>query len=223
MINIVENTPLSIVAIGTQRTYLKDKLLTLTKKQQLIRWCTFSMVLFIVSAAITGNATFNWLPWDIFSTLWIFFIVAIAGAAFGAIVDAKLFSLAAIVAPSLAISSIAPLVLGFAFVGIFVFLVGFIFIDNRCLDAILDLKNKYEAMEFADARACLEIKNWIDVPEILAFRNAVVDQQRRFILAEVNAMRDFYNSRDKRLKDIENNIAIDDACKEVYLGGIINS
>ena len=76
---------------------------------------------------------------------------------------------------------------------------------------LLDLKN-------CDSDKCLEIKEWLQDEDIRAFRDALVEQGRsQFIRAEYYAMQDHWKNRSERLRKQ----TAEEACKEIFLGGIM--
>ena len=64
----------------------------------------------------------------------------------------------------------------------------------------------------ADTRSCLEIKEWLTLPEIQSYRDQVIAQSRKFINAEVKMMRECYQNHQQAIKDDE----AQKACREVY-------
>lgn len=88
-------------------------------------------------------------------------------------------------------------------------------------DGVEDNLRELYGFTESDDEDCLNIIKWIELSEIKAFRCSVQNQGRRFIKAEVEAMKEFYESLDKRLSNDKKHTEIKAACKKVYLGGLI--
>ena len=67
-----------------------------------------------------------------------------------------------------------------------------------------------------DPKSCLDIKKFLTLPEIKAYRDKVIDQPRKFIRTEVDAMREHYEDHHKKLQEYSANAPIRQACREVY-------
>jgi hypothetical protein len=215
-VNILE-PPMSRDEISTMKGGLERNIVKLKANRTRTGQFFFWSLLCIIVAGVTGNAIFYWLPWAMltfayaYSTIFgivlgvfadIFFVViaAIIGVPTLVLAVTGGYSLAAIC------SAICIIVLAVTFQSFRAFQMTNTAVDNQDKDL--------ELLGDANADDCLEIRTWLSLPEVLKFRDAVVNEScRKFIVAEVEAMRDFYNS----FAEQENELAKKKACKEVYL------
>lgn len=70
---------------------------------------------------------------------------------------------------------------------------------------ILKYDSEEEDHQFATPDDCILLKTYLADPDIKAYRDKVVEQSRKFVQAEVEAMKEYYDGREKR-----------EACRAVY-------
>lgn len=71
--------------------------------------------------------------------------------------------------------------------------------------SIIAYDGEEESLQYATSDDCIDIKKYLADPDIKTYRDKVVEQPRKFVLAEVAAMKLYYDSSEKR-----------EACREVY-------
>lgn len=108
------------------------------------------------------------------------------------------------------LSILAILIISFVFFSFFYIHKNFTNIELK--------KNQLYSFEYVEQSHCIEIEQWLSVPEISEFRDFVVKNLcRKFIVSEFNAMNDFFCSTEERLYLEEQQKILDQACNNVYI------
>lgn len=215
----INNPPLSKEDISNLRTDLNNKFNKLNMKRKLFMWAAFFVATIAVALAIEWNAYSGLSPLGFYFKVGAFAVFGVFLSIYSGISIGGGFVIGAFIVAMAAVGAVvgadAPekIVIVFAGAGFVFGFIGLAFIEKIHNIEFAKLQRKRDGLEYTDTIASIKINNWLDFPEILTFQNAVVNQQRCFLKSEVDAMRDFYNSRYEKLKEIENNIAIEEACK----------
>lgn len=78
---------------------------------------------------------------------------------------------------------------------------------------ILEIKQ----FDIADRETCLQIIEWKQIPEIETFvHSVVVDQSRKFTVAEFNAMKVYFYSKNEKIEAEKREKEIENSCRDVY-------
>ena len=86
---------------------------------------------------------------------------------------------------------------------------------------IESLKGKQKSIQGSPKEACLEIREWLSDATIADFHKFVLAKSRQFTVSEVEAMRNYWESREERQKETQLQNDIEAACKEVYFTPLI--
>lgn len=221
----ITQKPLSAAELGQKREALTGQIASNEHQFRHHTWMLVALTVTVLVAAIAGNAYWGWLPWAYFAVVAVYSSVASVASAVSAISSA-LAALSALLTVACVIS-----VIGSATVvvdDLVVLAVGIVVIvgiatgiavckwASKQRDRIEQAKAAFAALSDADRAVCLEIRDWLTDETIRQYRDWVQEEGRVFTLGEVEAMRAYWDARDKRQAEAERAAVIDAACREVY-------
>lgn len=230
----ITQKPLSAAELGQKREALTGQIASNERQFRHHTWMLAAIAATALVASIAGNAHWGWLPWAYFAVVAVYSSVASVASVASAVsaISSALAALSALLTVACVIS-----VIGSATVvvdDLVVLAVGIVVIvgiatgiavckwASKQRDRIEQAKAALAALSDADRAVCLEIRDWLTDETIRQYRDWVQEEGRVFTLGEVEAMRAYWDARDKRQAEAERSAAIDAACREVYVESLVN-
>jgi hypothetical protein len=218
----ITQKPLSALELVQKREALTAQIVSGERRLHVHTWMLVALAAIVLLTAIAGNAHWGWLSWGQF-------VAAVAGVAVGAVGAVVAAVAAAVAAAGGGVTvgvGVAVAVSVAAAYGVVGGVAGIIAVRkwlSKQADRIKQAQAALVDLTDADRAACLEIRDWLTEDAIRQYRDWVQEEGRVFTLGEVEAMRTYWDARDKRQAEAKRAAVIDAACREVYVDSLIKS